>query len=226
MIRTPITVAVAAVAAVGALAACGPVQMGAAAIAGGQRISTTSLSREVASLRSAYQSNKGKISLQFPASQMPQQVLGWMIRFQVRDRLAQREGITVTRRESQQALGAARQQAKQSGPNVTLADLAVANGLPPDMLPQLGRYQAVENQVVNKIDGGTMPTSTSALQALGKKFNTKQCLAAKSLMIKVNPQFGAVDYSQLSIVGAPSTLSSPASPSPSPSASAQRTPPC
>ena len=40
-----------------------------------------------------------------------------------------------------------------------MRNLAVANGLPPDMLPDLGRYQAIENTLVDRLDGGTLPKS-------------------------------------------------------------------
>src|SRR5487761_299050 len=78
-----------------ALAACGPVQLGSAAIVGGQRITTSTLTTQVADLNNAFHADGGKVQLAFPASQMPQQVLAWMIRFQVRDQLAGREHITV-----------------------------------------------------------------------------------------------------------------------------------
>ena len=208
MLRTPITVAAAA-AALAVLTACGgPVQMGAAAIAGNSGISATTLSDEVASLTAAQQASHGAVQFQFPASRVPQQVLSWLVRFRVRDQLAARRGITVPPGEAQRALAAAQAQARQSG--VSLRDLAVANGLPPDMLPELGRYQAIEAEVVRQLDGGTMPSSQSGLQVLSREFNRQQCLAAKSLHITINPQFGQLNYTQLAVVPAASTLSAPA----------------
>jgi hypothetical protein len=225
VLRTAISVTAAAVAATCALAACGPVQMGAAAIVGDQRISVASLNAQVSNLQSALRSGSGRVQLQFPKSQVPQAVLGWLMRFKIRDQLAVRNGVTVTRGESQQALASIAAQARQSG-NVQLADLAAANGLPPDLLPELGRYQAIENTIVRRLDGGTLPKSQSALQQLGQQFNTMQCRAAKSLRIKVNPQFGRMEYTQFSVVPATSILSKPATPSPAPSAGSRFTPPC
>ena len=215
-----------------ALAACGPVLMGSAAIVGGQRITTSTLTSQVANLNRAYQADKGKgAQLQFPASQMPQQVLAWLIRFRIRDELAKREGITVTPSEVQRAISTLSAQASSSGGS-NLTVLAVANGLPPDLInPELGQYQAIANALVARLDGGKQPSSTVGQQALARTFNHAQCLAAKSLGIKVSPQFGRFDYGQLSIVAPANTLSAPepgATPSPaaSPSAKPQFTPPC
>jgi hypothetical protein len=211
-----------------AVAACGSVHLGAAAIVGSQRVSSTNLSAEVSNLNTGYQQYRSQIQLQYPASQMPQQVLGWIVRFGVRDRLAQQEGVTVTPTEVQQALAAISASIKQSGNTASLAEVAVANGLPPDMLTDLGQYQAIETKLLNRLDGGKLPAGTTAQQALENKFNRSQCLAAKSLDIQINPQYGVLNYSDFSVVLAPTTLSNtqPAA-SPSPSASkAVLSPPC
>ena len=223
MLRTPITLTAAALAAALALTACGNVQLGAAAVTNTSRIPTATVSAEVSNLDAAYKADKAKVQLQFPASQMPQQVLGWLIRFRVREQMAARNHLTITRAETQSALASASAQAKQSG--VTLTDLAVANGIPPDQISELGRYVAIQNQLLDRLDGGTLPTASAALQTLGNQFNTYQCRAAKSMGIRVNPQFGQLDYSQVSVVPAPAKLAAaPHSASPSPSASPTPTP--
>ena len=223
MLRTPITLTAAALAAALALSACGTVRLGAAAVTNTSRIPTATVSAEVSNLDAAYKADKAKVQLQFAASQMPQQVLSWLLRFQVREQMAVRNHLTITRADVQQALASASAQAKQSG--VTLTDLAVANGVPPDQINELGRYVAIQNQLLNRIDGGKLPTASAALQTLGSQFNTYQCRAAKSLEIQVNPQFGQLDYSQVSVVPAPNKLAAaPRSASPSPSASPTSSP--
>jgi hypothetical protein len=229
VLRTPITLTAAALAAALALTACGNVQLGAAAVTHTSRIPTATVSAEVNNLDAAYKADKAKVQLQFPASQMPQQVLSWLVRFRVREQMAARNHLTVTRAETQSALASASAQAKQSG--VTLTDLAVANGIPPDQINELGRYVAIQNQLLDRLDGGTLPTASAALQTLGNQFNTYQCRAAKSMGIHVNPQFGQLDYSQVSVIPAPAKLAAaPHSASPSPSASPtpspQLTPAC
>jgi hypothetical protein len=134
----------------------------------------------------------------------------------------------VTPAEVQQALAAITAQIKQSGSTATLTEIAVANGLPPDMLNELGQYQAIETRLLDRLDGGKLPSATAAQQALLAEFNGSQCRAAKSLDIQINPQFGTLDYGTFAIVPATTTLSRPQSPAaPSPSASAPRLiPPC
>jgi hypothetical protein len=190
-----------------AVAACGTVHMGAAAIVGNQRVSSSSLNAQVANLSAGYQQYRSKVQLQYSASQMPQQVLGWIVRFKVRDRLAQREGITVTSTETQQALSSIEASIKSEGESAPLPAVAVANGLPPDMLTELGQYQAIETKLLDRLDGGKLPSASSAQTALEDTFNKSQCLAAKSLAIQINPQFGELNYSDYSVVAAPSKLS-------------------
>jgi len=222
--RTSITASAAILAALTALTACGTVQMGSAAIVGDQGISASTLTNQVSNLKDAYNASKGSIQLQYPMSQAPQQVLSWLVRFRIRERMAARNGITVTPAEAEQASRAIAAQAAQN--HVKLADLAVANGLPPDLLPELGRYQAIQTALVRKLDGGTLPTSQSRLSALSQKFGALQCHAAKSLAIRVNPQFGRLDYNQLSVIPAALKLSAPPGGVPTPSPKPQLTPPC
>jgi hypothetical protein len=219
--------AAAVLAAGAAAAACGPVKLGAAAIVGNQRITATGLSAEVSNLNDAYQAHKRQISLQYPVSQMPQLVLAWLVRFSVRDRLAQQQGVTVTPAEVQQALAGITTQIRQSGSSATLFEIAVANGLPPDMITDLGRYQAIQTRLLNRLDRGKLPTAPAEQQALAAIFNSSQCRAAKSLDIQINPQFGALDYSTFAIVPAGTRLSRAPAAAPSPTAAApQLTPPC
>jgi SurA N-terminal domain len=212
-----------------ALTACGSVQLGAVAIVGGQRITTSTLTTQVSELTSYYNAHKAKVQLQFPASQTAQQVLAWLIRFQVRDRMASRNGISVSAGDIQRAIAAITAEERQSGDTASLTSIAVANGLPPDLVStDLGRYEAIQTALITKL-GGAGATSSAAQQALSTKFNHYQCLAAKSLRIKINPQYGTLDYSELDIVSAPDTLSAPepgASPSASPSSKPELTPPC
>lgn len=223
MLRTPITLTAAALAAALTLSACGTVRLGAAAVTNTSRIPAATVSAEVNNLDTAYQADKAKVQLQFPVAQMPQEVLSWLIRFQVREKMAERNHLTITRAQVQAALASAAAQAKQSG--VTLTDLAVANGVPPDQLPELGRYVAIQNQLLARLDGGKLPTASGALQSLGTRFDTYQCRAAKSMGIQVSPQFGQLDYSQVSVIPAPDKLAAaPGTASPSPSASATASP--
>ncbi len=223
MPRTSVFVIAAAAAATCALSACGPVRIGAAAISGGERIKTTTLSDQVSNLERAFQAGKG-VQLQFPQSQAPQEVLSWLLRFQIRDELAARNHLVVTTGESQRALSMLARQTGQKGP--AFVQLAVANGLAPDMLPDLGRYEAIQNEELTRLNGGTLPRTQARIQVLSPEFSRRECVAAKSLNIQVNPQFGQLDYGTFSVIPANSPLSEPTLPAPSPSVKPQLTPPC
>jgi hypothetical protein len=222
--RTTVFVIAAAAAATCALSACGPVRMGAAAITGGERLTVTTLSDQVTNLENAYKAGRGTVQLQFPQSQAPQQVLSWLLRFQIRDELAARNHLVVTTGESQRALSMLARQTGRKGP--AFVQLAVANGLAPDMLPELGRYQAIQNEELTRLNGGTLPRTQARVQALSPEFSRRECMAAKSLNIQVNPQFGQLDYGTFTVIPANSPLSEPTLPAPSPSAKPQLTPAC
>lgn len=234
MLRASMKMTAAALAAGAVLTACGQVKMGAAAVmSSSPRISASTLAAQVTNLNQGYLRYKGKVTLQYPVSQMPQQVLGWLVKFRVRDELAAVQGIRVTPAQVQRAMAQIRAQAQSSpGTAVNLVPLAVANGLPPDQLTALARYQAIQTALVNRLDGGKLPKSNTALQALGSQFNKAECQAAKNLDIRINPQYGRLNYAQYSIIPAPDTLSRAggpsvsASPAASPSASPQLKPAC
>jgi hypothetical protein len=212
-----------------ALTACGPVQLGAAAIVGGQRITSSTLGTQVSRLTEYYNAHRSKVQLAFPASQMPQQVLAWMIRFDVRDQMARNMGISVSPGEIQRAITAITAQEEQSGQTASLTNLAVANGLPPDLVNSgLGKYEAIEIALINRLSHGA-GSSSAEQQILGNEFDHAQCVAAKDLHIKINPQYGALDYSQFNVVPAANTLSAPepgASPTASSTSKPQLTPSC
>jgi hypothetical protein len=222
--RTFVCVLAAAAAATCAMSGCGPVRTGTAAITGGQRITVTTLSDQVSNLEQAYQAGKANIQLQFPLTQAPQEVLSWLLRFRIRDELAARNHVAVTTGESQRALTALARQTGRNGP--AFVKLAVANGLAPDMLPDLGRYEAIQNEEFIRLNGGTQPHTQARIQALSGAFSRRECVAAKSLNIQVNPQFGQMDYGTLSVIAAATPLSAPTVPSPSPSSKPRLTPPC
>jgi SurA N-terminal domain len=199
-----------------------PVKLGAAAILGDQRITIATLNTEVINLSEAVKQYPNTIQLS--ATQQTQQTLTWLVRFQINDELASQQGITVSSAQAQAALAEIYAEAKseaaaQGLSNVTLNLILAANGIPPNMYAELGRYQAISNQYVKNVSGGTIPTSTAGQAAAGAKLEHAQCVAAKSLDIRINPQFGRMDYSQApyQVVSAPSTVSG--TPGPAPTAS-------
>ena len=197
------------------VAGCSPVKMGSAAITGDQRITQATLDTEVTSLSEAAKLYPGTVQLS--PEQEVQQTLTWLVRFQINDELARQAGITVSTAQAQQALAqiyaAAKANAQAQGiSNVTLKLILVANGIPPNLASEVGRYQAIDEQFVRQANGGQLPTSSADQTATTDKLNQARCEAAKALKIRINPQFGRLDYTQYAVVTAPSSVSRSAGP--------------
>ena len=202
--------------------ACSPVKLGSAAIVGNDRITIATLDTEVTNLSQTVKLYPGTVQLS--QEQLTQQTLTWLIRFEVNDQLARQAGITVSTAQAQKALdviySAAKANAQAQGiSNVTLGLILVANGIPPNLADEVGRYQAIDDQFAQQVNGGQEPTSTSAQSATTAKLNKARCQAAKALNIQVNPQFGQLDYNQLAVVTVPGTVSRPPGPAKAPSTS-------
>jgi hypothetical protein len=195
--------------------ACGPVKLGSAAIVGNDRITIATLDTEVTNLSHTVKLYPGTVQLS--QAQQTQQTLTWLIRFKINDELARQAGITVTTAQAQKALdeiySAAKANAQAQGiRNVTLDLILVANGIPPNLASEVGRYQAIDDKFAEQVNGGQEPTSTAAQSATTTKLNMARCRAAKALSVQVNPQFGRLDYTQVAVVPALATVSRPAGP--------------
>jgi hypothetical protein len=212
-------VAVAGVAAALLVSGCGQTRLGAAALYGNHRISSTKLAAEVANLNAAYQKYKSKAQISYTVSDEPRQVLSWMLRFATADQMASSEGIVVTPAQAQHELNVETANVKQAGD--TLPEAAVLNGLPPDLLPALGTWISIQVQLDSLFDGGVNPKTSAASAALAAKVNHLQCVAAKHLDIKVNPQFGVYDFREFEVIASPDTL---AATSPKPNATPTKAP--
>jgi hypothetical protein len=190
--------------------ACSPVKMGAAAIVGNQRVTIANLDTEVTNLSQTAKLYPGVVQLS--AAQETQEALSWLVRFKINEQLAQQAGITVSAGTAQAALqqiyASAKSQAESQGvKNVTLNLILAANGVPPNMSAELGRYEAIETQFVKQANGGTLPTASAAQTAASAKLQRAQCTAAKTLHIEINPQYGQLNYTQFQVVTVPGTVS-------------------
>jgi hypothetical protein len=208
------------------LAACSPVKMGAAAIAGNQRITVASLDTQVSNLQTAAAPYGSQVQL--TSAQMPSAVLSWLIRFAIEDQVTASAGISVTQAQVQQGVASINSQAasaaEQDGFSSAQAVL-LSTGISPQMMTALGQYQAQEIAYAEKVNGGKLPTTTAQDNTVTAALTKAQCTAAKSLNIQVNPQFGRMDYSQYAVVPAPNTLSQPAG-TPSPASTTGLAPAC
>ncbi len=192
---------------------CSSVKLGAAAIVGNQRITVATLDTEVTNLSQAVKLYPGTVQLS--ATQQTQQTLSWLVRFQINEELARTEGITVSTAQAQAALAEiyaeSKSEAQSEGlTNVTPTLILAANGIPPNLSAELGRYQAIETQFIEQANGGKIPTTTAAQTATTAKLERAQCVTAKGLSIQINPQFGRLNYSSYQVVSVPSTVSRPA----------------
>jgi hypothetical protein len=209
------------------VAGCGnSLQLGAAATTSQGRVTSASLTNHVANLTTAYAADKRKgITPQRGVTQVPQQVLTWLLAFRIVDKLAQQHGISVTTAQVQTQLKALASTAAQNKVS-TDTYISAAGGVPPDLLPQIGRYFAILQKFESQLDGGKAPTATAGQTALQDRVDHAQCLAAKNLGIQVNPQYGAFNYATFSVVVVPSKLSGSGGPTASASAKPRLTPNC
>ena len=206
------------------VAACSssPVKFGSAAIVGDQRITLATLDTEVDNLSQAVE--RYKSTVQLSQAQQTQQTLTWLIRFKVNEELARQAGITVSNAQAEQALAtiyaAAKASAESQGiPNPSLNLILAANGIPPNLAHEVGRYQAINDEFARQANGGQEPTSTPAQTAASAKLTKARCQAAKALNIQISPQFGQLNYDQLAVVAAPGTVFRTAGPAPTASPS-------
>ncbi len=201
-----------------ALAGCAvqPLKLGAAAIVGSQRISVATLGTEAGNLSQAAKKYPGIVTL--TQTEVTQVTLTWLIRYQIQEELARRNGITVSPAQAAAALTSAVSSAEASAEsegltNVSQELILAASGVPPSTSGELGRYEAIADSYLALVNGGKAPASgSSAATAAEDKLGQAQCQAAKALNIQVNPQYGVMDYTELQVVSAPSKVTRPAGP--------------
>jgi hypothetical protein len=191
---------------------CSPVKFGAAATVGSQRITLATLDTEVTDLSQNVQLYHNPSSL--TAAAQTQDTLTWLIRFQINEQLARAEGITVSAAQAQTALAQVDAEAKselesEGISNPSLNYILSYIGIPPNLATEVGRYQAIDTQFIEQVNGGKVPTATAAQTAATAKLTRAQCVAAKTLKIEVSPQFGRLNYTQLDVVTVPGTVARP-----------------
>lgn len=215
-----------ALAAVAAVAGCSSVQMGAAAVTSSGRITAAALDSQVSNLQAAYQVDAAKgLRPQRATDGEPQQVLSWLLLFKVWDKVAVQRGLRVTAADTQKARAGLAAQARSQ--HVTLPDyVSTAGAVPPSQIGALSRYFAITTALTAQLDGGKTPTSKAGQAALQKAVGRAQCLAAKALAIRVNPQFGQYDYASYMVVRAPSSLAAGPSGPAKTASSVRLSPPC
>jgi hypothetical protein len=196
------------------LSACGSVQMGAAAIVGNQRITQAALDSQISNFEAASANYPGQV--QVTSADAPAAVLSWLIRFNIENRMASDAGISVSQAEVQAGVESVSQQItagqEQQGQSANLTPGLLNAGVAPQMLTDLGRYQAQLDAFAAKANGGKLPSTTAQNNAVTTAVTKAQCTAAKSLNIRVNPQYGVFNYTEYAVESGSTTntLSAPA----------------
>jgi hypothetical protein len=190
------------------LAACAPVQMGSAAIVGNQRITVSTLDTQVNNWEAAAKPLGSTVQL--TSAEAPAQVLSWMIRFSVMDQVAAANGINVSQAQAAAGLSNLNSQASSYGYS-SGSDLLIASGVPPQLFPQVGLWNAQVMAYELKVNHGQQPTSQTEETTITNAFNKAECSAAQTLNISVSPQFGRFDYTPATfgVVPGPDVLSRP-----------------
>ncbi len=111
-------------------------------------------------------------TVQLSPAQQTQATLSWLIRFQVNEELAHQAGITVSAAQAQKALAQiyARRgrRPRRRGCRTSALDLILAaNGIPPNLATELGRYQAIETSSSSRPTGARYPPRPRRQTAAG-----------------------------------------------------------
>ncbi|MEU2109117.1 SurA N-terminal domain-containing protein [Streptomyces sp. NPDC019507] len=190
--RTALALSAALVAAAPLLAACGnEAHPGAAAVVGGDRIEVSALQAEVKDVRAAQEASPEAVQLIKNTGQLNRAKLHGMIFDRILEHAAEKHGVTVSRKEVQDARAAA---ARQSGGEEQLAAMLLQQrGVAPDQIDQ-----AVREEVL----------LTGLARALGADLGTPQgqqkvgaalTAASRELDIDVNPRYGQWDDAKIQL---------------------------
>ncbi|MER5879005.1 SurA N-terminal domain-containing protein [Streptomyces sp. NPDC060235] len=197
--RTALVLSAAIVAAAPLLTGCGSdAHPGAAAVVGGQRITVAQLESRVNEVRTA-QRAATKDEAQYEQAiaktgTLTRDTLHGMVLDRVLDRAAKNEGVTVTRKDSQQMRSALEQQA---GGSKALETAWLQNyGVAPRRLDDSLRTE-IEAQKLAAALGADMNT-TDGKAVFWKAMST----ASKQLHVDLNPRYGAWDVQKSSRVDA------------------------
>ncbi|MFI6471745.1 SurA N-terminal domain-containing protein [Streptomyces sp. NPDC050516] len=206
--RTALSVSVALLAAGPLLVACGSTaHPGAAAVVGGQRIEVSALQAEVKDVRTAQEKSPQSAQLIKDSGQLGKVKLSNMIFDRVLGHAASQAGVSVSRKEIEDARAA---MVRQAGGEDQLREQALTNGgLAPDQIDAYVQRQVTEEKLAAAIGARTQQ---DLLPALVK--------ASKDLGVDVNPRYGSWNASQIQLADyqAPwiAKTKQPAAPQPAP----------
>ncbi|ETK31023.1 hypothetical protein MPTA5024_37185 [Microbispora sp. ATCC PTA-5024] len=176
-------VAVALAAAGVALCACGPVQAGAAAIVGKERITSSDLDSEIRAFRqelAAHKMSEEQLGLSFP---LPQMILLNMSNSRQFIQLGEQKGIAVTDREIDDVVAA-------QGGQARFDQVLLANGIPLSEGRNAVRAVIIRQKLAQQAGAGTDQQSQQAAEQ-----KVMQEVDA-AVPVKFSPRYGKFDPQQ------------------------------
>ncbi|MFJ8233079.1 SurA N-terminal domain-containing protein [Streptomyces sp. NPDC094448] len=187
--RTAISVSAVLLAAAPLLTACGSeAHPGAAAVIGGQRVEVSTLQAQVADVRAAQAKAPEGQQMIADTGQLGRAKLFDLIVDRVVKKAADDAGITVTRKELQQAQAAYTAQA--GGAQALAATFLQQRGVAPDQVGGVIEREVLIGKLAESIGAANTPDGQ-------QKLNAVFIAAAKSLDIDVNPRYGTWDNQKL-----------------------------
>lgn len=184
------------------LGACTPAKLGAAAVVGDQRISTTELNTAVEQWQQAYTANPlpaDRLQLLEP-SKIPVSVLYNLVVYKLTDIAAQRQGVRVSEGAVDNAMA--------SVPADQLRAQAITLGVPPQRIRDFVRFELEKQGIAKQLRPMVSGDGNALNLALAKVVTS----TAKSIKIDVNPRYGTFDYAHLAISPDTGGLSRPETP--------------
>ncbi|MEU2821449.1 SurA N-terminal domain-containing protein [Streptomyces bacillaris] len=190
--RTALAVSAAALLAAPLLAACGnEAHPGAAAVVGGERIEVSAVQAQAADVRAAQEGSPEAAQLVNKSGQLNRAKLHGLIFGRILDKAAEDAGVTVTRKEIQEARTASRAQA--GGEEQLRAMMLQQRWVAPEQIDNDMRQEVLLPKLAKALgaDLGTPAGQQVVGEALTK--------ASKALDIDVNPRFGAWDDQKMQL---------------------------
>ncbi|MFJ9687438.1 SurA N-terminal domain-containing protein [Streptomyces bacillaris] len=190
--RTALAVSAAVLLAAPLLAACGSeAHPGAAAVVGGERIEVSAVQAQAADVRAAQESSPEAAQLVNKSGQLNRAKLHGLIFGRILDKAAEDAGVTVTRKEIQEARTASRAQA--GGEEQLRAMMLQQRWVAPEQIDNDMRQEVLLPKLAKALgaDLGTPAGQQVVGEALTK--------ASKTLDIDVNPRFGAWDDQKMQL---------------------------
>ncbi|MEO3863660.1 SurA N-terminal domain-containing protein [Acrocarpospora sp. B8E8] len=175
-------VLLAMVVAAATLTACGPIQVGAAATVGDQRISSEQLDSGVREFQSALTAAKIPAEqVQLPGS-VPQAVLLQLANINQFTQVAVANGVVISEGEIDNFI-------TQQGGKASVDQALLTRGVPPSSVRDWLRASIGAQKMIAQLGGGTDEAATTAGQQ-------KLAVEAEKVPVKFNPRYGTFDPAQ------------------------------